>query len=162
MGTLRSWADLWNEYPDYILFPDSSEVKKGIGGAVNASWITNTCAIRLSRALNYTGIAVPAHVHYLLTVKGSDRKRYALRVQEMRRWLEHTLGTPTFDLKKTKNAPFDKTLISSLKGIIAFDIAFSDATGHLDLWNANQFSSELTATKDYWTAATRISIWKAV
>jgi hypothetical protein len=59
MATLGSWTDLWNEYPDYISFPDSSEVKKGIGGAVNARWITNTCAIRLSRALNYTGILVP-------------------------------------------------------------------------------------------------------
>ena len=129
---------------------------------MNARWITNTYAIRLSRALNYTGILVPANVHHLLTVKGGDKKRYALRVREMRQWLEHTLGKPTFDAKKTKGTPFDKTPISSMKGIIAFDIAFSEATGHLDLWNATQFSSELIASKDYWTAATRISLWKAV
>jgi len=32
-----------------------AEVKKLIGGKVNATWITNTCVIRVSRALNYSG-----------------------------------------------------------------------------------------------------------
>ncbi|WP_133511238.1 hypothetical protein [Candidatus Thiosymbion oneisti] len=33
----------------------AAEVKKLIGGKVDAAWITNTCVIRLSRALNYSG-----------------------------------------------------------------------------------------------------------
>jgi hypothetical protein len=49
-----------------------------------------------------------------------------------------------------------------MRGIIGFDIRFSDATGHLDLWDGSTFSSEYNMSKDYWTAATLISLWKAV
>jgi hypothetical protein len=31
MATLGIWTDLWNEYPDYISFPDSSEEKSDEG-----------------------------------------------------------------------------------------------------------------------------------
>ena len=43
------FQDLWDNYPDM----DGDYVKQMIGGQVNADWITNTCAIRTSRALNY-------------------------------------------------------------------------------------------------------------
>ena len=37
-------------------------VKSLIGGNVDADWITNTCTIRISRALNYSGFATPRNV----------------------------------------------------------------------------------------------------
>ena len=155
-----TWAKFWAEYPDYINFPDSSAVKKDIGGAVNAAYITNTCAVRLSRGLNYSGVPLIVNFPGLLTVKGGDGKRYALRVAEMRKWLPRVLGVPDIDLKKAQGAAFDKTTIQSMKGIVAFDIHFTDATGHLDAWDGTVFSSEHTTSKDYWTSATRITLWK--
>ena len=162
MSKLHKWAPLWAEYPDYINFPDSGEVKKAIGGGVSADWITNTCAIRLSRALNYNGFAVPANFPGLLTIKGADGKRYALRVREMRGWLEHQLGKPEFDEKKKVGAAFDRSKLASMSGIICFDVAFPDATGHLDLWDGKSFSNEYKMSKDYWVNASRISLWKAL
>ena len=153
-----TWTKFWNEYPDYGTYPDSAVVKKDIGGAVNAAYITNTCAVRLSRGLNYSGAPVPSNFAGLLTVKGADGLNYALRVAEMRKWLPQALGSPDFDKTKKKGEAFDKTTLSAFKGIIAFDISFSDATGHLDAWDGSVFSSEYKVS-DYWTPATRITLW---
>ena len=161
MSTLHTYAALWMAYPDYINYPDPEEVKKMIGGDVDDSWITNTCAVRLSRALNYNDLLVPGTFAGMHTVKGGDGKRYAFRVREIRKWLEHSLGKPDFDLKKKQGADFDKSAIASARGIIGFDIHFADATGHLDLWDGMQFSSEYHTSTDYWAAATRVSIWQA-
>lgn len=161
MVKLPSYSDLWVFYPDYIFYPDSKMVKKNIGGSVDANWLTNTCAIRLSHTLNLNGILVPWGYPHLYTVKGGNGKRYAIRVREMRKWMFYKLGKPQFDVKKKEGSAFDKKQISSMQGIIGFDIRFSDATGHLDLWNGNRFSSEHNTSKDYFSSATRIWIWTA-
>lgn len=161
MAVLHSYSALWDEYPDYINYPDSKEVKQLIGGNAAGDWITNTCAIRLSRTLNYNAVPIPARFAGLNTVKGGDGKRYAFRVREMHEWLGFTLGKPDVDVRKKTGAKFDKTSIASLRGIIGFDIQFSDATGRLDLWDGTQFSSEHQTTKDYWQTATRVWLWKA-
>ncbi len=153
-----TWSKFWIEYPDYGTYPDSATVKKEIGGGVDAGYITNTCAVRLSRGLNYSGQPLPATFAGLLMVKGGDGKHYALRVREMRKWLPHVLGSPDFDETKKAGAAFDKSKLAAMKGIIAFDIHFSDATGHLDAWDGTAFSSEYKVA-DYWTPATRITLW---
>ena len=159
MSKLKTWAALWNAYPDYINSPISEDVKKDIGGEVTQAWLgPNTCAIRLSYTLNRNGFPLPSNFPGLLTVKGGDGYRYALRVAETRKWLAFTLGKPDFDLSKKAGAAFDKKQIEKLKGIIAFEIQFSDATGHLDLWDGTQFSHEYAAA-EYWEKATRISLW---
>jgi hypothetical protein len=158
---LQSWSALWAEYPDYINFQDSAAVKQSIGGDVTQAWLgQNSCAIRLSYTLNRNGFALPKNFPGLLTVKGGDGYRYAIRVAETRKWLAFTIGKPDFETKKKAGAAFDKTQLADMKGIIAFDISFSDATGHLDLWDGTQFSHEY-ASLTYWTDATRISLWKA-
>jgi Type VI secretion system (T6SS), amidase effector protein 4 len=152
------WSRFWLEYPDYRTNPDSAAVKKNIGGHVDEAWLTNTCAIRMSRGLNYSGVLVPANFAGLATVAGGDKKRYAFRVAEMRPWLRHEFGKPDFEQTKKSGTDFDKSALTDQKGIIAFDIHFSDATGHLDAWDGTVFSHEYAA-KDYWTRATRISLW---
>lgn len=154
-----SWSRFWAEYPDYINYPNSETVKKDIGGSVDAAWIANTCAIRLSRGLNYSGVAVPAGFAGMSTVKGADGKRYAFRVREVRKWLPQAIGKPDFDLTKKANEVFDKATLAAMKGIIGFDIQFADATGHLDSWDGAEFSHEYAAT-EYWNRATRITLWK--
>ncbi|WZP00680.1 type VI secretion system amidase effector protein Tae4 [Isosphaeraceae bacterium EP7] len=155
-----TWAKFWAEYPDYGTSPDSAAVKAEIGGEVDAAWIVNTCAVRMSRGLNYGGVPLPSKFAGLLTLKGADGKRYALRVAEMRKWLPTSLGAASFNLTKKAGEAFDKTQIAAMKGIIAFDIQFADATGHLDAWDGSSFSSEYKNTKDYWTLATRVTLWK--
>ena len=155
-----TWAAFRAEYPDYRTYPDSFVIKQNIGGAVDAAYIGNTCAIRLSRALNYSGLPVPGSFAGLLTVKGGDGLYYALRVAEMRKWLQSpaVLGTSEFDHRKKRGEAFDKATLAAFKGIIAFDIRFSDATGHVDIWDGRVFSSEYRVS-DYWVSATRITLW---
>lgn len=161
MALLHTYSALWDQYPDYENYPDSADVKRMIGGAVDAAWITNTCAIRLSRALNYNAVPVPAKFAGLSTVKGGDGKRYAFRVREMEKWLTFQLGEPPFSVRKKEGDPFDKTPLGALRGIIGFNIRFTDATGHLDLWDGRKFSSEYNTSKDYFTYATRVWLWPA-
>ncbi|MEW4571363.1 type VI secretion system amidase effector protein Tae4 [Tautonia sp. JC769] len=153
-----TWVKFQAEFLDYVNYPDSGAVKTLIGGGVDAAYITNTCAIRLSRGLNESGVPLPAHRNGLLTVRGGDSKYYALRVAEMRTWLPLVLGKPVVDHRKKAGTAFDTSTLSALKGIIAFDIRFSDATGHLDSWDGLTFSSEYKVS-DYWTPATRITLW---
>jgi hypothetical protein len=155
------WTTLWNEYPDYVSYT-SPQVKKDIGGAVDAAWITNTCAVRLSRTLNYNGYPLPQTHKGMLTVGGADKKRYAVRVRELEPWLRSVLGAPQHEFEKKENDPFDRAVLAAKKGILGFDIRFSDATGHLDLWDGSRFSSEHMMSKDYWVAATRIWLWEAL
>ena len=160
MAQLHSYHALWMEYPDYKNYPKPEDVKTYIGGAVNEDWITNTCAIRMSRTLNYNGVTVPSSFAGLSTVKGGDGKRYAFRVRELHKWLDHALGKPDFDISKKAGDAFDKTQLSSMQGILGFDIHFSDATGHFDMWDGTEFSHEYAAS-EYWANATRIWLWKA-
>ena len=161
MSVLHAYSALWSEYPDYQNYPKPEDVKIWIGGAVNADWIVNTCAIRLSRALNYNAVPIPGNFPGLNSVRGGDSKRYAYRVAELHMWLNHALGTPDFDKKKKAGDAFDKTTLSSLKGIIGFDIHFADATGHFDLWDGSTFTHEYQTSGEYWDHATRIWLWKA-
>lgn len=154
-----TWTKFWAEYPDYTNFPDSDAVKKSVGGEVDAAWVVNTCAVRMSRGLNESGVPVPAKFAGLLTLKGGDGKRYALRVAEVRKWLPSALGAADFDLRKKAGVVFDQTSLAAFKGIVAFDIHFNDATGHLDAWDGKVFSHEY-ASVDYWNRASRITLWK--
>jgi len=162
------WTDFWAAYPDYMTNPDGDAVKQDIGGEVTESWLGhNSCAIRMSRGLNYSGVLVPAGFAELNTVKGGDGKRYAYRVADLRKWVPtaHALGKPDFEIRKKQGDAFDKTQLADKKGIIAFDIHFSDATGHFDRWDGMQFSHESGRSTDfgdagrYWALATRITLW---
>lgn len=118
---------MWNAYP----MGGAAEVKKKIGGAVDAAWITNTCTVRLSRALNYGGFEVPSPTKAkpMNVIKGGDAKWYAFRVREMSEYLRTRVGKP--DVVSTDPDDF-----IGKKGIIKFTISGSSAyTGHFDLWD---------------------------
>jgi hypothetical protein len=130
--TSINWKNLWDNYPT----GEKEDVKKDIGGGVNVDWITNTCTIRISRALNSANSPVPNDFTGLNTVDGVDQKHYAYRVQEMQQYFIHKYGQPTM---KLKNDAARKAL-AGRQGIVVFYFALNDdgATGHIDLWDGNQ------------------------
>lgn len=164
MADLPSFMKLKEEYLDYVNYT-SSQVLDKIGGKVKINDFQNTCAVRLSRTLNYNSLELPKPGEFdgLNVVSGNDKKWYAYRVREIRKWLMGRLSAPKFDLSKQAGDAFDKKNISQYKGIIGFDIQFSDATGHLDLWDGSDFTAEKKGglTPDYWKSATRIWVWTA-
>lgn len=136
MDRLPSFDALWSNYPN----GDPDAVKSMIGGHVNATWVVNTCVIRLCYALNHSGFRVheDSGMH---VVSGKDGYRYGYRVSEFKRYMEHHFG------------PAQK--VGSQRGVICFDVSvWNDATGHFDLWDGGQCRHE-----DYSNIASSRSIW---
>lgn len=131
---LTGFERMWNAYP--APKGESAEAKRIIGGDVDAPWLTNTCVVRVSRSMNYAGHPIPRGFSGLSTVRGADGMRYAFRVEELRKYLVHTYGPPTFS--EDRNPPRDGVPKSfeGQTGIICFRVKdWSDATGHVDLWD---------------------------
>ena len=141
-------------------YPNGTDerIRQRIGGRVNATWIDHTCAVRLSRALNYSGVAVPAGFAGMKVVRGGDGKNYAFQVRGMRPWLEATFGRPQIRAVR----PVDRRLFLGKKGVIAFVIPFSDASGHVDLWDGSKYTYEQgdqRDSRDYFTLANEVVLW---
>lgn len=154
---LPNFQKMWDAYPNGT----ADEVKAQIGGAINAAWITNTCAIRLSYCFNYAGTPVGAEAGNSkgkprLVITGGDKKRYILRVREFNTWLLENYGKPTYKVKKERGAAMPPEFANK-KGIIQFnDCGWSDASGHFDLWDGTACKHEA-----YWEKAKEVYIWEA-
>lgn len=123
LKSLADYAATAGQYP--VGSPES--VKTKIGGRVNAGWIVNTCAIRLSRAVNYSEHDIPKDGNE--TISGGDAKQYYYRVSSIREYLEEQFGG--YPIRGNIAADF-----AGRKGIIIFEVAgWDNATGHVDLWN---------------------------
>ena len=145
---LPSFESLRRHYPTD---DDPDTVRLRIGGALSTMPSrTNTCVMRMSQAFNYAGpsYAIPDNPKApvkLYTLKGKDKKNYAVRVAEFVRYLHARYGKPTIsthysDVSKATGykqavsetiAPFlNKT------GIIAWHVqGWTDASGHFTLWD---------------------------
>jgi hypothetical protein len=150
---------LSREYPDYWNFPKPEMVRNYIGGETKDRDITNTCTIRLSHAMNASGAPIPRVWDDIVNRRGKNKKYYIIRVKNFRTWMEHTFGKPDHDFQKKTGTAFDRGKIQGREGVIAFEIGFKDATGHVDLWYQDKFSHERDAGKDYFFLAHRISLW---
>ena len=135
-------------------------VKKLIGGRADADWIQNTCALRLSRALNYAGLPLPAQFQGMEVITGADKRHYAFRMQELKKWIAFRLGSPTVEVVKPVNSLIDRTAFTAKQGIVAFDIRFPDAAGHIDLWDGKTYTHEAEDPRDYFALATKVVLWE--
>jgi hypothetical protein len=147
------FADLAKNYPH----GSDAQVRKLIGGHVDAAWIDHTCVVRLSRALNYSGVAVPQNFAGMKTVTGGDGKFYAFQVRGMRPWLETVFGAPQIRAVR----PVDRKRFLGKKGIVAFRIPFADAHGHVDLWDGAHYTYEEMDQRDYFAMADEVVLWEA-
>lgn len=154
---------------------NGGNVKRLIGGSIDDThgpdhWLGgedgDTCTIRMSRALNYSGVPIPANFPGLRTALGADGLHYAFAVQEMRKFLTATFGQPQFESLK----PVQRALFAQQNGIILFDIKFglnadgvTRAMGHVDLWDGQTFFDEVfgvsSPSRDFFQIATRVSLW---
>jgi hypothetical protein len=155
MSVLRNFDEMWDAYPN----PGgtAAAAKATIGGGADRDWIRNTCVIRISRSFNASGNAIPgARNDGLATVVGADGRHYALRVHEFRRYLQRTYGEP--DVAHTYpgsgGGPVPGAFMGA-RGVVVFDVdAWSDATGHIDLWNRDRCRHAA-----YFEVATKVMLW---
>ena len=160
------WAALAKCFPQGT----PAEVKARIGGNVNADWITNTCAIRMSDTLNCA--AKSGHsLHRIPKDLGGDqvtdknKARIYFRVKALRPHMIRTYGLPTVQVSNKDGSlgiPIDE--FKGKKGIIQFEIKWADATGHFDLWDGNAMleynHSSPDKTAEYFGKAKSVSLWE--
>ncbi|MGH1344513.1 MAG: type VI secretion system amidase effector protein Tae4 [Nannocystales bacterium] len=143
---LPNFDKMWSAYPTGT----SDEVKRMIGGGVNGDWVANTCVIRISHCFNEAGVPIPNNHPGLTTTFGANKKRYAFRVTEFKRYLETKYGAP--NVRGTA-----QSAVQGKKGIIMFDVqGWSDATGHFDLWDGKK-----CVGSEYFDKAHAIYLWNA-
>ncbi len=132
--------DLWMNFPDHTLYPTLKDLYTWLGGAaarnIDAPGFGpngNGCASRLSIAFNKSGARIGQYAG-ISTLGTADGSRIIYRVAEFRRYLIQTLGKPSVD----KASPYDSAFAGK-KGIIAFTVNWSDASGHIALWNGSSY-----------------------
>lgn len=108
-------------------------VGKKIGGKVeantNSGIFLNACPIRMSYVLNYTGVRIPKTGYPV--VSGADGFWYLFRVNELMSYLDRTFGKP----EASASVPTFQSF-ARMKGIVVVKgKGWSDATGHVTLWN---------------------------
>jgi hypothetical protein len=142
-----------------------AKVASVIGGAVAKNvnnpdprqrW-SNTCAVRMSYILNYSGTQVPKIAGE--TVSGADGKFYFFRVRNVVSFLRQRWGKPDAALTYP---PSGGGPLADQKGLILFEVSgWGDAAGHATLWNGKScydhcYFNEVGAT--YRT--TQANFWK--
>lgn len=70
MGAIASNA-FWNAYPNYLKYPTGLQVAEKVSGWIydkfkSGAWY-NTCALRISYGLNFSGHLIPPRDHYTPT-----------------------------------------------------------------------------------------------
>lgn len=150
---LTGFERMWNAYP--APGGGAEEAKQIIGGEAGAKWVSNTCVVRVSRAMNYAGHPIPMGYPGLSTVRGADGLRYAIRVEEFRKFLTQMYGPPA--VNELREQPIDEVPASlqGKVGILMFLVkGWVDATGHVDLWDG-----EACRHQAYFNKASQILLW---
>jgi hypothetical protein len=122
----------------------SEEVKAHIGHADN-TMIVNTCAIRLTYAMNQSGIdgvRIRSGTSGLYLIRDNvieTRGPYAIRVAELANYLLRKYGRPSVALKIDPDMTMEERQrpFINKKGVILYVVNWSDATGHFDLWDGS-------------------------
>lgn len=144
---------------------EAEEVKKRIGGNVDAAWITNTCAIRMSHTLNCAGKRLGPVTGQSITGRAPSKWNYVFRVKQLSPIVKALFGNGV-TLEGRNGRGVDRTPILGKKGIIYFDTTgvWTDATGHFDLWNGKSMVE--TSHKDsetnnrYFSIAKSVTFWE--
>ncbi len=139
------FALMWKSFPDHDRYPTLTSLHTFIGGQLEKNINIpgfgpngNTCAVRMSRALNYAGFPLSSKVLSALKLHpltGADKKLYLFRVSEMSTYVANALGVTPITVTKDFDSAF-----AGKRGIVAFSVkGWSNASGHLALWDGVNF-----------------------
>jgi hypothetical protein len=101
----------------------------------------NACALRVSRALNYSGVNIPQITGQ--TYKGSDNKNYFLSSAKLFNFMKKTFGNGNIVLKQSDGGANGRLFQSKLaghKGVYIMQASYPSkfgALGHATLFDGN-------------------------
>jgi len=132
-----AFKDLKNNYP----LEDRAALYKKLGGDwpgnVDNPAYKNTCAVRLSVALKRSSVALP----FKDGIEGNGSP-IIFKVATMGRAVKELFGEPTWGMSKPPGAVLKATDLPRFSGIVVYHVAWSNATGHFDLWTGSGFVGE--------------------
>lgn len=134
-----TWAEMLKNYPNTSFH--TKDLYDEIGGGLpnlyssNPNAWENSCAIRMSRALNYSGLRLKKAPSIGGNIKGDDGYNYWIRVRDLQKFLVDYLPKPNVDKSGAVGVVSE---FKNKKGIIVFDVSgWGNATGHFTLWDGN-------------------------
>lgn len=152
---LPSFAELLKNYITY----DKGTMEFGgiVGGKIkqniDSKFFENTCALRVSHALNMSGHSIPLIKGQ--TSSSKSRKWYIFRVSILDAYMNNTFGPA--DIIDTRKSSF-----SGHQGVIMFKISrWSNATGHFTLWDGKNRIGGNYQTDFYFNNSSKVKLWKA-
>jgi len=139
LSTSLTWAEISKNYP--ASFISTKDLYNTIGGGLPENFQNdpnnweNSCAIRMSRCLNYSGIRLPKSPSSGGNIIGKDKFNYWIRVKDLKTYLVNLLQGK-FTLITEPGGINTVNKFKNKKGIIVFDVTgWSNASGHFTLWD---------------------------
>lgn len=123
-------ANFWNNYPNYNDYT-GADVWNLIGGSLNDSYgenspggTQNSCATRVSYALNYSGGSIPSGAPGANRNWGDANNRYIISARQMNSYLRMTYGAPSQTLTSASQ------LATLRSGLSSGQVAIVSSQGH--------------------------------
>ena len=154
---MPTFAQLQAAYPTQKIEPFFRSLGGEWPSKVSEPSYRNTCAVRLSFALRKAGWTIPPRFREAMQGDGAP---LVLKVETMGKLITALFGEATWGMSKQVGAPLKASDLPGHAGIIAYHVAWKDATGHVDLWTGKGFvgSGNLGDVKDGFD----IALWRVV
>lgn len=136
---LRAFQAAWKSYPTHEAFGSGQPGTSGQSiQQLTGVNVVDTCALRLSYALNQAGVKIGKDDGS--TWKGKDGKYYLVRVGDVEKFITKRFALTPQGFGKSDVANFTQTNAKT-SGFVGFSIHFagSDATGHMALFSNGAF-----------------------
>ncbi|WP_181258944.1 T6SS effector amidase Tae4 family protein [Nitrosospira multiformis] len=155
-----SFKQLWDVYPT----EDRSQFFTNLGGGwpalISNEKYKNTCALRLSVALQRVGMNVPPE---LAAKDGNLRDGKGnfviVKVTSAKALLTKYFGDYNWGTSKQIGTNLDTGLLPAWTAIMLYTVLPpADATGHVDLWNKN--TCRVNCHESFARDATSVELWK--
>jgi Type VI secretion system (T6SS), amidase effector protein 4 len=163
------FVQMWANFPTHPAYPTLKDLFTHIGGQLADNIDVpsfgpngNTCAVRMSMALNHGSAPISKGVTKALglsVLTGADKKLYLFRVRGLKTYLAKVLGVAVVD----KKAPFGDTFAKK-RGIVTMDVSgWGNASGHVAIWSGKDFHEPAFDNDPKTTAreatTTQASLW---
>jgi hypothetical protein len=146
----QAFQAVWDAFPSYESYGTGTAGKSGMSiQQLTGVDVVDTCALRMSYALNQSGYTI-SKSDGKSAMKGSDAHYYLVSQKDVGNFIRRTFGITPQIIGKAGIGTFE-TAFEGKQGFVRFNIQFNHpgniATGHIALWNGENFRS----LHDYYT-----------